>query len=60
MGFFKILTFVGAGLGSLLVAASFGMPGAAQQGAAAAVGLFMVAMPYCVHGVLHRSKGPKG
>lgn len=56
MRLFKILTMVGAALGTLLVLASFSMPGAAQQAAAAAVALFLVATPYCIHGVLYRSR----
>jgi len=56
MTLFKVLTFIGAILGLLLVIASFSMPGAAQQGAAAAVAVFLVAAPYCVHGVMYRSR----
>ena len=55
MGLFKILTFVGATLGLLIVIISFGMS-APQQGAAAAVAVFLVVAPYCVHGVIYRSR----
>ena len=56
MKLFKILTFIGAALGLLLVLGSMDAPGAAQQAAAAAIALFLVAAPYCVHGVMHRSR----
>lgn len=59
MGVFKVLTFIGAALGLLLVIASMDAPGAAQQAAAAAVAVFLVAAPYCVHGVMFRSKRDK-
>jgi hypothetical protein len=55
MSVFKVLTFIGAALGALFVALSFGMS-APQQGAAAGVALFLVIAPYCVHGVIHRSR----
>ncbi|MYL97072.1 hypothetical protein GR702_04700 [Novosphingobium sp. FGD1] len=55
MALFKVLTFVGAVIGLLLVVASFSMS-APQQGAAAAVAVFLVIAPYCVHGVMYRSR----
>lgn len=56
MDVFKILTIIGAVIGSLFVVMAFGMQGAPQQAATVAFALFFVIMPYCVHGVLYRSK----
>jgi len=55
VGLFKILTFIGATIGLLIVLLSFSMS-APQQGAAAGVALFLVIAPYCVNGVIHRSR----
>ncbi|WP_314712909.1 hypothetical protein [Sphingobium yanoikuyae] len=55
MTVFKILTFVGAALGLILMISSLPMSAVAQT-EAAAVALFLVVAPYCVHGVLYRSK----
>lgn len=60
MGLFKILTFIGAGIGLLLVLLTLGAPGAAQQGAAAAMAVFFVVAPYCIHGVIYRSRRRDG
>ncbi|SCW77640.1 hypothetical protein SAMN02927924_02818 [Sphingobium faniae] len=56
MKVFKILTFIGAAIGLLLILASLGAPGAAQQAAAAAVAVFLVAAPYCIQGVMFRDR----
>ncbi|MGC4252431.1 MAG: hypothetical protein QM605_13475 [Sphingobium sp.] len=56
MKIFKILTFIGAAIGLLLVIGTLGAPGAAQQAAAAAIAVFLVAAPYCIHGVLFRDR----
>lgn len=53
---FKILTFVGAAIGALLVFSSFADDSAPRQAASAAVALFFVVAPYCVHGVIYRSR----
>jgi len=56
MKVFKILTLIGAAIGLLLIVASLGAPGAAQQAAAAAIAVFLVAAPYCIHGVMFRDR----
>ncbi len=55
MGFFKVLTIIGAMVGFVIVIMSLGAPGAAQQAAGAAIAMFLVVAPYCIHGVLFRS-----
>lgn len=60
MGIFKVLTFIGALIGLLLVIGSMGMPGAPQQAAAAAIAMFLVVAPYCIHGVIYRSRNRDG
>ena len=59
MKVFKILTIIGAAIGLALVIMTMDAPGAAQQAAAAAIAVFLVAAPYCVHGVIYRSKDDK-
>lgn len=54
---FRILTFVGAVIGAILVLGSFADDSAPRQAAAAGIALFFVVAPYCVHGVIYRSKG---
>lgn len=56
MDAFKVLTIIGALIGFAFVLLSFGFEGAPQQAAAAGVALFLVVAPYCVHGVLYRSR----
>jgi hypothetical protein len=56
MSLFKILTFIGAAIGAILVFGSFADDSAPRQAAAAGIALFFVVAPYCVHGVIHRSK----
>lgn len=53
---FEVATVVGGIVGAVLLALSF-MPGnsAIQQGALAATAVALVAIPYCVAGVLHRA-----
>lgn len=58
MKVFKILTILGALLGLILMISSLPMSAIAQT-EAAAVALFLVVAPYCVHGVIYRSKGDK-
>lgn len=53
---FKILTFVGALIGAILVLGSFADDSAPRQAAAAGIALFFVIAPYCVHGVIYRSR----
>jgi len=55
MGLFKVLTIIGAVVGLLIILSSFSMS-APQQAAAAGVALFFVVAPYCVNGVIYRSK----
>lgn len=55
MGFFKVLTCIGAAVGFLMVLASFTMS-APQQAAVAGVALFFVIAPYCINGVIYRTR----
>ncbi len=56
MNIWKFVTFVGAAIGALLVFGSLADGSAPQQAAAAGIALFFVVAPYCLHGVLFRSK----
>lgn len=56
MTVFKILTFIGAAIGAIFVFGTMIDASAPQQAAAAGIALFLVVAPYCVHGVIHRSK----
>lgn len=55
MAVFRILTFLGAVIGLILVISSLPMSAIAQT-ESAVVALFLVVAPYCVHGVIYRSK----
>ena len=59
MAAWKILTFLGAAIGALFVFGTMADGSAPQQAAAAGVALFFVVAPYCIHGVIFRSKGGK-
>lgn len=57
MRFFQILTYVGAALGALLVAAGFVAAGSAvQEAAGAAISVALVVIPYCVASVMMRAE----
>ena len=56
MNFWKICTFIGALIGGLFVLGAMADGSAPQQAAAADIAIFFVAAPYCLHGVLFRSK----
>lgn len=55
MGFFKALTIIDAVIGLVIVLVTLRAPGAAQQAGGAAIAIFLVIAPYCIHGVLFRS-----
>ncbi len=51
-----ILTFIGAGIGTLfLLVALFGSSGAPQQAAGAAMAVAFVVIPYCVLSAVQRN-----
>ena len=54
MQFWKICTFVGALIGGLLMLSAITDDSAPRQAASAAMALFFVIAPYCLHGVLFR------
>lgn len=56
MKLWKIVTFVGAAIGALLVFGAIADGSAPQQAAAAGIALFFVVAPYCVQGVIYRSR----
>jgi hypothetical protein len=56
MNLWKIATFIGALVGALIVFGALVDGSAPQQAAAAGVALFFVVAPYCIHGVIYRSK----
>lgn len=56
MKLWKLATFVGAIIGALIVFGSLIDGSAPQQAAAAGIAMFFVVAPYCVHGVIYRSK----
>jgi hypothetical protein len=56
MTVWKFATFFGAAIGALLVFGTFVEASAPQQAAAAGIALFFVVAPYCIHGVIYRSK----
>ena len=56
MNLWKIATFIGALVGALIVFGALVDGSAPQQAAAAGVSLFFVVAPYCIHGVIYRSK----
>lgn len=54
--FFEILTAAGATIGAFLLGTGLTTAqSAVQEGAAAAVAIACVALPYCIAGVLHRA-----
>ena len=55
MGFFKALTIIDAVIGLVIVLVTLRAPGAAQQAGGAAIAIFLIIAPYCIHGVLFRS-----
>lgn len=56
MNLWKIATFIGALVGALFVFGTLVDGSAPQQAAAAGVALFFVVAPYCIHGVIYRTK----
>jgi hypothetical protein len=56
MNLWKIATFIGALVGALIVIGTLVDGTAPQQAAAAGVALFFVVAPYCIHGVIYRTK----
>jgi len=56
MKLWKLMTFVGAFIGALIIFGTLMDGSAPQQAAAAGIALFFVVAPYCVHGVIYRSR----
>lgn len=55
MKIFEILTYVGCGIGALLLLATFGANGAPQEAAGAAMAVGFCVVPYCVTATLQRA-----
>jgi len=61
MGLFAVLTYIGAAIAALLLAATiFATMSAPQQAAMAAIALCFVVIPYCVFSTIARSRSVGG
>lgn len=57
MTFWDVIAYIAAGLGGLVVLlAAFGTGSAPQQGAMAAIGIGVAAVPYFIAATAHRAK----
>jgi hypothetical protein len=55
MKIFEILTYVGCGIGMLLLMSTFAANGAPQEAAGAAMAVAFCVIPYCITATMQRS-----